>query len=132
MSIKGVVSGVIGACVRIIILALLVMFVYKTSLRAYEFGYRVFAEPPVAAGTGWDVDVTIPMGKGASGIGEILEEKGLIRDKSLFYFQELLSAYHGKLQPGFYTLNTSMTAEQMMEIMAAGKSDEDEKDGEDS
>lgn len=123
MNGKKMVLGIISASLRIIVLALIVMFVYKTSLTAYDFGFRVFAEPPVSTGDGRNVEVTIPMGKSTSEIGEILEEKGLVRDAKLFYFQEKLSAYRGKLQPGFYTLNTSMTATEMMELMA--KKDED-------
>ena len=56
----------------------------------------------------------------------ILEEKGLIRDAKLFYFQEVLSAYRGKMQPGFYTLNTSMTANDLMATMAASAEKEEE------
>lgn len=36
-----------------------------------------------------------------------------------FYVQLRMSAYHGKLKTGTYTLNTSMTAKDMMVVMAA-------------
>jgi UPF0755 protein len=57
-------------------------------------------------------------------VGEILQEKGLIRDAKLFYLQELFSNYHGKLQPGIYELSNSMTPEEMMAVMAANAPDE--------
>ncbi len=123
MSFKKVLLNIIGFSLRIIVLMLIVMFVYKTSLKAYEFGFRVFSEQPVTTGDGRDIEVTIPMGASVSDIGDILEEKGLIRESKLFFLQEKLSAYRGKLQPGFYCLNTSMKATEMMEIMA--KKDED-------
>ena len=50
-------------------------------------------------------------------IGQILEEKGLIRDAKIFYIQETLSEYHGYLAPGIYELNTSMTIEEMINTM---------------
>jgi len=104
--------------VRLFIVLVLISFIYKLGFSAYDFGYRVFAEEPVTGEPGRDIDVTIPMGSSAMEIGEILENSGLIRDKRLFFLQERLSEYHGKLSPGEYTLNTSQTAQDMMEIMA--------------
>lgn len=128
-ALRRIASSIISAALRIILLAFVVMFVYRYSLVAYDFGYRIFAEEPVSMGSGRDVEVTIPMGKGALEIGEILEENGLIRDSKLFFCQELLSAYHGKLQSGFYTFNTSMSAAEMMAKMAESSDDEGEEDG---
>ena len=48
----------------------------------------------------------------------MLEEKGLIRDHKLFVIQERLSGYHKKEAAGIYDLNTSMTTDQMLAIMA--------------
>ena len=36
----------------------------------------------------------------------------------MFVVQEKLSNYSGKLQPGTYILNTSMTPDEIMEILA--------------
>ena len=47
-----------------------------------------------------------------------MESRGLIRDSKLFLLQELLSENHGKIKEGTYTLNTSMTVSEMLEIMA--------------
>ena len=73
------------------------------------------------------MSVAIVEGKSVREIGEILEEKGLIRSASLFYLQEMVSSYHGKLQPGIYELSTSMTPEEMMAIMAASSETEEEE-----
>ncbi|MBQ9550367.1 MAG: endolytic transglycosylase MltG [Lachnospiraceae bacterium] len=104
--------------VRILIVLVLVSFIYKLGFKAYDFGYRVFAEEAMSPEPGRDIEVTVPMGSSAMDIGEILENSGLIKDKTLFFVQERLSEYHGKLSPGTYTLNTSQTAQDMMEIMA--------------
>ena len=116
--------------VRIFIVLVLVSFIYKLGFIAYDFGYRVFAEEAMSGEPGRDIDVTIPMGSSAMDIGEILENAGLIRDKKLFFVQERLSEYHGKLSPGEYTLNTSQTAQDMMAIMAENEeaSTEEEED----
>ena len=56
-------------------------------------------------------------------IGKKLKEEGLDVAATLFYAQLKLSAYSGKLKPGVYTLNTSMTAREMFVIMAADAGD---------
>ncbi len=63
-------------------------------------------------------------GHSAEELGQLLEDKGLVRDHNLFYLQLKLSAYSGHIKPGIYTLNTSMTAKDMMVIMSSDKSDE--------
>ena len=97
----------------------IVMGLVKLGNYCYDFGYRVFTESPVDAEPGRDVVLQIGADMSEMEIGELLEEKGLIRDKLLFYVQLKLSAYSGKLNPGVYTLNTSMDARDMISVMAA-------------
>ena len=56
-----------------------------------------------------------------------METRGLIKDGKLFVLQELLSEYHGKIKEGAYTLNTSMTVEEMLEVMS-GEAEETESE----
>ncbi len=54
------------------------------------------------------------------GIAEQLCEKGLVREKTLFYIQELLSNYsEDGFTEGEYILSTAMTPDEMMDIMGA-------------
>lgn len=103
-----------------------VVVVYNVGLKAYDFGYRIFAEEPVAIGEGQVISVSIVEGKTVAEIGDILEEKGLIRDANLFYFQEMFSEYKGELKPGVYELSTGMTPYEMMAIMSATEETEEE------
>ncbi len=127
MNAKKAIVAIIETAVRIIVLLIVFSFVYKAGRSAYDFGYRIFAERPMTLGTGRDVIVTVPDGKGARQIGEILVQRGLIRDEKLFFVQELLSAYHGKLKSGTYTLNTAMTATEMMAVMSAEEEEGEEQ-----
>lgn len=124
---KSMIISFFSIIFRIFLIVVALVFVIKAGNKAYSLGYRIFAEPAVSSGDGIDITVTIPMGSDPEKIGEILEDKGLIRDGSLFKYQERLSAYHGELQSGTYTLNTSMTAEEMMKIMADDEEDEEEE-----
>ncbi|MBD5461262.1 MAG: endolytic transglycosylase MltG [Lachnospiraceae bacterium] len=119
MNIKQVIGAVLGTILKVVVAVLVIYYVYKGATMAYDYGYRIFAEPAMAEkGEGRDITVEITMGKSVLQIGELLEQKGLIRDSMLFYIQNLLSEYSGKLAPGTYTLNTSMTAREMMAVMS--------------
>lgn len=110
---------ILGTIIKIAVVIVVVYYVYKAASIAYDYGYRIFAEGPVSEEPGFDVSITITSDKDVKDIGELMESRGLIKDANLFFLQELLSEYHGKIQPGVYTLNTSMTVEEMLEIMAA-------------
>lgn len=129
-TVKRIVLGILNASVRIAILVIAFSLIKKVCLTSYDYGYRVFSERPMTEGEGFDEDVVIPVGSSAMDIGKILKNKGLIRDEKLFYVQVLLSSYRGKLNPGDYVLNTSMTAEDMMRVIAgADRSEEEEEEG---
>lgn len=126
MNSRKVIQAVFGTIVKVAAVAVILVFVYKGAVKAYDFGYRIFEDKPAAEEPGRDVTVSITMGTGSKEIGELLESKGLVKDATIFYLQNLLSSYRDKLAPGEYTLNTSMTAAEMMEIMAEKETEEDE------
>lgn len=101
----------------LVILLVLIGFI-KIGTYCYEFGYRVFTEEAVDAEPGRDVVVQITDGMSGMDIAKELESKGLVRDAKLFYVQLRVSAYSKKLNPGVYTLNTSMQARDMMVVMS--------------
>lgn len=117
MDLKQFLGAVVAMVVRIAIAAAVIVVVFRLAVQAYDFGFRIFAEPPIAEGNGRTVSVVVLEGNDAMDIGNMLEEKGLIRDARLFYVQERLSNYHNLIQPGVYELNTAMTIEQMINIM---------------
>ena len=115
---KKMLVSVLMTLLKIAIVVCLILVVYKLSFSAYDFGYRIFADEPVDTVGIRTVSVAVVEGKSAKEIGEVLEEKGLIRNSTLFFFQEMFSEYHDELQPGVYELNTGMTPFEMMQIMA--------------
>lgn len=121
-NVKEIIGSVFSTAVKIVLAMLVVMFVRKYALMAYNYGYRVFTEPPVTVtGDGTSIDVSIGEGISTREIGKMLESKGLIRDANLFLIQELVSANHGKIQPGKYQLSTTMTADEMIDVMAGAE-----------
>lgn len=128
MDIKQFVMSLAETVIKIAAAVFIIMFVYDTAVKAYDYGYRVFAEEPMTLGEGRIISIYVKEEDSVKDIGNTLEEKGLIRDANLFIVQELVSEYHGKIQPGIYDLNTSMSTEEMLGIMAADAEEEDETD----
>jgi len=118
MKIKSLIATVIETIIKIVILAVAIIFIYKGITLAYDFGYKVFADEPVSAGEGRTITVGVSDGSDVENVAKMLEEKGLIKDANLFVVQELLSEYHGKIQTGIYDLSTDMTAAEMLKIMS--------------
>ena len=130
MKISTMISGILNFIIRAALIVFVVYVIKNLCLTAYDYGYRIYSEPPMAEGEGVDIVVNIPMGSSVRDTGELLKEHGLIRDEKLFYLQEFFSDYHGKLESGMYTLNTSMTVEQMLQEMSPSlEEDEGEAEG---
>ena len=128
MKTKNTASAILFTILKIVILVLIVLALIAIGKKAYDFGYKVFAQETVSDPPGKDVVVTIPDGRDAGDVGKLLEEKRLILDADVFRVQELLSKYHNKIKPGTYTLNNSWSADMMLEVISG--TDETESESE--
>lgn len=117
MKSGNLIGAVMGAILRAAVMIAIAYLIYVGATTCYNYGYRIFTEPAVSSGTGRDVTVTVTSGMSATDIGELFENKGLTKDAKLFALQYLFSEYHDDVVPGTFTLNTSMTAEEMMAAM---------------
>lgn len=124
MNVRYLIITVVETIIKVVILAVVIVFVMRGATKAYDFGYRVFADEPVSVSGGRTITVGIAENAELKDIAEMLEEKGLIEDANLFMVQELLSAYHGEILPGIYDLSTDMTAAEMLEIMSTPVAEE--------
>ena len=130
MNARKIVLGILDTAVKVAFVVVVVMLISKYSKVAYNYGYHIFNQVPVSSGTGRTVSVTISDGDSGKKIAEKLSNAGLITDKNLFVLQEMFSDYHGMESAGTYELSTSMTPEEMLQIMAASKTaEEDSSEG---
>lgn len=117
----------LGFILNMLMMVLIAFVVLQLGAAAYDMGYRVFSEPAMESAPGRDVMLEVEKGMSAKELGVKLEEKQLVDNHILFYIQLKISAYADKIKPGLYTLNTSMTAEEMMQIMAREEIEETEE-----
>lgn len=116
-------TGVKGI-LRILIYICLIVFMIYFGQRAYALGREVFHQVPVDTGEGRKVTVTVTDSMSVYDIGRMLRAEGLLDESATaFWVQEFISGYHNQLLPGTYTLRTSMTADDMIPILAQDAED---------
>ena len=125
MNSGNLVGAVIGAVLKAAAAVVVIFLIYRGASVCYDYGYRIFTEPAVSLGEGRSVTVTITEDMSPADIGELFQTKGLVEDATLFTLQYYFSEFRRDVKPGEYELSTSMTAEEMMEVMA---SDQEEGD----
>lgn len=109
---------VLGIVIRIALVFLAALFIWRVARIAYGYGYATFAQEPVSSGTGYVITVTVNEADTIKDVAKMLKEKGLITDELLFRMQERFSEFHDKIAPGTYELSTAMTPDEMLEIMS--------------
>ena len=127
MDYGNIVSAVLGTIFKILTVVAVVFLVYQGAMFCYDYGYRIFTEPAMSEGEGRTVTVAVTQEMTPLEIGEAFESKGLVRDSKLFALQYLLSEFRKDVKAGVYELSTAMTAEEMMEAMAAEEVTEEEE-----
>ncbi|MBQ6734129.1 MAG: endolytic transglycosylase MltG [Lachnospiraceae bacterium] len=119
MKKESAVFRIIGLVIRAAFIIIAIFLVIRISRTAYEYGYETFAQKPLTQGNGRIVTITVGENDTVSDVAKLLEEKGLVKDALLFRMQEMFSDYNDMIAPGVYDLSTDMTADEMLEIMAA-------------
>ena len=118
----------IGTVIRVAILIICAMVVINVGKKAYDFGFRVFTEGPVAEAPGRDIIMSVDNDEGYVDIAKKLEEKGITSDWMLFVIQGKLSEYKGSIDAGTYTLNNSMTTDEIMAVLTKSELAVDDAD----
>lgn len=129
MKVGELIGSFVEGIIKIVLAVVIVMYIYKWATASYDFGYRIFTEQPMSVGEGRIISVEITEDATAKSIGRMLEEKGLIRDRNVFFLQELLSEHRGEEKPGIYDLSTAMTADEILAIIS-GNENSMESEGE--
>ena len=122
MNASKVVMKIVSISFSILVTILIVLCLYQGGRMAYDFGYRVFTEQAVDT----EEDAKEKVVQISSDMSALLEKKGLVRSADLFAVQLKLSSYSKKIKAGVYTLSTSMTAKDMMQVMSADEVTETE------
>lgn len=119
MKNDSMIGGFLTTLFHIALVIIAVILIRDYAVKCYEYGYRIFKEPPVTTvGEGKTITITISEGVTPKSLGELLESKGLIRDSKLFILQYFCSEYREDLKSGTFELSSTMTVEEMFAVMA--------------
>ena len=116
--VLGLAGNVLDAVFSVLLVVVVAILIYKGAQKCYDYGFRIFTEPAMTLTEGHDVEITIPVDFSAKQLGELFETNGLSRDSKLFILQYYCSEYKDDIKGGTYTVNTSMTTEEMLGVIA--------------
>lgn len=112
---------------RLALLILVVVGIFKVGEYAYTYCYSVVSDTAAEEEPGRDVSVSVTSDMSAGKVAKLLERKGLIKSADVFKIQMKVTGYEDKIQPGEYVLNTSMRPREMLKILAGEETEEDEE-----
>ncbi len=98
-----------------IVFTAIVFLVTQGIPRGYEFGYAIFEEGDEDQSSGADMPFTVEEGMSVKEVGEELKAMGLIDDTLVFIAQAKFFEY--TIYPGEYTINTSMSSRQILDLL---------------
>ncbi len=128
MESSNIITAIFSTILKITLSVAVIILVYRGVIIGYEFGYSVFKQQPMTlVGEGRTVTVTIPEDMTPSQMAKLFEKHGLIDNTTLFLAQYYLSEFKEEVKPGVYELSTTMTVEEMMEVMATPAEEEENK-----
>lgn len=113
--INKITGTIIGISGKLILYALVILLLVEGMSKGYAFGYEVFHSTPMEAEPGRDIVVTIDGQEEPKEIVGLLHDMGLIGNELAVRVQ--LKFYDYEIYPGTYTLNTSMTPKEILQIL---------------
>ncbi len=124
--INKVTGAVIAISIRLILLALIVLLLYEGVTKGYEFGHEIFYASAMETKPGRDIDIKVEKGASITSVAKLLKEKGLITNPYSLIIQAEFFNY--KANSGSYTLNTSMTSRDILQMMNENTEKKEGKD----
>lgn len=112
---------------RLALLILVVVGIFKVGEYAYTYCYSVVSDTAAEEEPGRDVSVSVTSDMSAGKVAKLLERKGLVKSADVFKIQMKVTGYEDKIQPGKYVLNTSMRPREMLKILGGEETEEDEE-----
>ncbi|WP_084820377.1 endolytic transglycosylase MltG [Mesobacillus campisalis] len=104
---------------RIVLVAAVLLILFAAAAGAGGYFYINKALQPVDESNTKEVKVEIPIGSTVTGIGQILEDNGIIRDARLFRYYVKFRNESG-FMAGEYNLNPSMTLPEVIASLKTG------------
>lgn len=116
-------SKIIKSLIRITIYILLVLLIFVLGTMSYNFGRDVFSDEGYEKAPGIEVVITVEPGDSIRDVADMLYNNGVIGNTNVFYVQALI--YEADFKAGTYTVNSSSSGEDIIEMLSSEKSTEE-------
>ena len=103
---------------------MVIFLITKVSTEIYNFSYQIFGQVTAAEEPGTDVEIQIKKGESTMNVASKLKLNRIIVNKYSFYVKAKLLNH--VIMPGTYTVNTSMTYDEIFDIITVPSSEETE------
>ena len=114
--INKITTTIIRISVKLMVCALIILLFYEAVARGFAFGHEIFYAESVDEAPGRDVTVVMEKGQSASEVAKLLTDEGLIKNRFAFLFQSKFYDCE-TFYAGTYTLNTSMTSKEILQLL---------------
>lgn len=99
-----------------------VFLIVSASKKTYDFCYQIFGQGTVDVTPGTNAEIQIKKGESTMNVASKLELNKIIKNKYTFYIKAKLMKH--TIMPGNYTVNTSMTYDEIFAIITVPTDDE--------
>ena len=113
---------------RVANVAVIAAGIWRLGEYAYTYGYSIVSDAAMEPKPGRDMRVVLSGDMTVKETAQLLERRGLIADADIFRIQLKVNRYEERLRPGEYILNTSMTPEELMQVLSGESEEEDEEE----
>lgn len=115
-------SFILRLLLNILFYTVVVILIVRASKMTYDFCYEIFGQVTVAEEPGRDIEIQISKGESTMNVASKLELNRIIVNKYSFYVKAKLKKH--TIMPGTYTLNTSMTYDDIFAIITVPTAEE--------
>ena len=122
--INKVTGTIISVSGKLIFYAVIILLLFEGISKGYQFGHEIFYPTAMEEAPGTSRVVTIKTGGTAAESAHTLAQLGLIDNELAFQVQ--MKFYEYEIYPGTYTLNTSMTAKDILQMLNEKPVEEEE------
>jgi len=120
-----ILSFIIRLMLNVIFYIAVIYLIARISQLTYNFTYQIFGQVTKEEAPGRDVEIQIKKGESTMNVASKLEFNKIIVNKYSFYVKAKLKKY--VIMPGTYTVNTSMTYDEIFTTITVPSAEETEE-----
>lgn len=118
-----VIKFILHLLVNVALYLTIIYVAVKAGSVVYDTSYQVFGNKSTVESDGIDVYIKIGQGETTMNVASKLEQNKVIDNKLSFFLHAKLKEY--PIMPGIFTLNTSMTYDEIFAVITVPKSEEE-------